>query len=60
MHNRPYILIVDDDPSALAAMFEALARRFGGDYQVVSHRQGPAALAELKKIKRTEIRWRSS
>ena len=49
--SRPYIMIIDDEPSALSAMLDALARRFGGDYQVVSHLQVTTALAELEKIK---------
>jgi thioredoxin reductase (NADPH) len=49
--SRPYILVIDDEPSALSAMINALARRFGGDYQVVSHLQVTTALAELEKIK---------
>ena len=49
--SRPYILIIDDEPSALSAMIDAMARRFGGDYQVVSHLQVTTALAELEKIK---------
>jgi thioredoxin reductase (NADPH) len=51
MENRPYILIIDDEPPALTAMLDALARRFGGDYQVISHLQISTALAELEKIK---------
>jgi thioredoxin reductase (NADPH) len=51
MENRPYILIIDDEPPGLTAMLDALARRFGGDYQVVSHLQAATALAELEKIK---------
>ena len=49
--SRPYIMIIDDEPSALSAMIDALARRFGGDYQVVSHLQVKTALTELEKIK---------
>jgi thioredoxin reductase (NADPH) len=51
MQDRPYIMIIDDEPPALTAMLDALARRFGGDYQVVSHLQVTTALAELEKIK---------
>ncbi len=51
MEHRPYIMIIDDEPPALTAMLDALARRFGGDYQVVSHLQVTTALAELEKIK---------
>jgi thioredoxin reductase (NADPH) len=51
MQNRPYIMILDDEPPALTATLDALARRFGGDYQVVSHLQVTTALAELERIK---------
>ena len=51
MQGRPYIMIIDDEPSDLTAMVDALARRFGGDYQVVSQLQPSTALAELEKIK---------
>jgi thioredoxin reductase (NADPH) len=54
MHNRPYIIIVDDEPSSLTAMLDALARRFGGDYQVISHLRVAAALAELEKIQQED------
>ncbi len=51
MQNRPYIMVIDDEPQALTAMLDALARRFGGDYQVVSQLQPTTALSELEKIK---------
>ena len=50
MLTRPVILAVDDDPSALAALLDALARRFGGDYRVVSQLSPEAALAELQRL----------
>ena len=34
---RPVIMVIDDEPDALAAMLDALTRRFGGDYRVVPH-----------------------
>jgi thioredoxin reductase (NADPH) len=51
MLNRPAIVVVDDEPDALAAMLNALARRFGGDYRVVSHLRPRAALDDLERIK---------
>ena len=51
MQNRPYIMVIDDEPQALTAMLDALARRYGGDYQVVSQLQPSTALSELEKIK---------
>lgn len=47
----PIIMIVDDDPAPLATMHEDLARRYGGDYRVVSHATPRAALEELRRIK---------
>ena len=51
MFTRPVILAVDDDPLALAALLDALARRFGGDYRVVSQLSPEAALAELQRLR---------
>ena len=39
--DRPFIFVIDDDPSALAGLLDALARRFGGDYRVVPHFSAP-------------------
>jgi hypothetical protein len=41
------IAVVDDDPRALAELVVALARRFGADYQVVSHAHPESALEGL-------------
>jgi len=51
MAERPAIVIVDDEPDALAAMLDALARRFGGDYRVIPHLSARAALDAITKIK---------
>ena len=51
MAERPVIVIVDDEPDALAAMLDALTRRFGGDYRVVPHSSARAALGAIAKIK---------
>jgi thioredoxin reductase (NADPH) len=47
MAERPAIVILDDEPVALSALLDALARRFGGDYRVVSHLDPHACLAAL-------------
>jgi len=47
---RPVILVVDDTPTDLAALLDALARRYGGDYRVVSHLSPKAALDDLRRI----------
>jgi thioredoxin reductase (NADPH) len=51
MAERPVIMVVDDEPDALAAMLDALARRFGGDYRVIPHLSARAALDAIAKIK---------
>jgi thioredoxin reductase (NADPH) len=51
MDPRPAIVIVDDEPGELAALLDALGRRFGGDYRIVPHLSGSAALAEIERIR---------
>jgi thioredoxin reductase (NADPH) len=51
MNARPNIIIVDDEPTALASLLDALTRRYGGDYRVVPHRSALGALAELDRLK---------
>ena len=51
MAERPAIVVVDDEPDALAAMLDALTRRFGGDYRVVPYLSGRAALGAIARIK---------
>ena len=51
MADRPAIYIVDDEPVALAAMLDALARRFGGDYRVISHLSAHTALNAIGEMK---------
>jgi len=52
MADRPIIMIVDDEPEALAALRAALERQLGADYRVVSHLSAGAALEELDRIGR--------
>ena len=51
MLTRPVITVVDDEPQALTALLDALARRFGGDYRIVSHLSARAALDDLERIR---------
>lgn len=51
MAERPVIMAVDDDPAALAAMLDALTRRFGGDYRVAPYLSAPTALEAVSRIK---------
>ena len=51
MNARPNIIVVDDEPTALASLLDALARRYGGDYRVIPHRSALGALAGLESLK---------
>lgn len=51
MLTRPVILVVDSEPQAVTVLLDALVRRFGGDYQVVSHLSGTAAIEDLNRTK---------
>ena len=51
MNTRPCILVVDDEPTALASLLDALARRYGGDYRVLPHLSALGALADLERLK---------
>lgn len=51
MFSRPVILAIDDEPEALAAMMDALMRRFGADYRVVAHFSALAALKDMEKMR---------
>lgn len=51
MAERPVIMVVDDEPGALAAMLDALTRRFGVDYRIVPHLSASTALDAVFKIK---------
>ena len=44
---KPLIWIIDDEPSGLRALEEALTRRFGADYEVVAHGSAHGALDAL-------------
>jgi len=51
MPDRPAIVVVDDEPAALAAMLDALARRFGADYRVVPHLSAREALDGIGRMR---------
>lgn len=50
MANRPVMVAVDDEPSELASLSEALSRRFGNDYRIVAERSAPAALETIARL----------
>jgi thioredoxin reductase (NADPH) len=51
MADRPAIVVLDDEPVALSALLDALARRFGADYRVMSHLDPSACLAALEAMR---------
>lgn len=51
MPERPFILVVDDEPAALAAMLDALTRRFGSDYRVEPHLSARSAIDAVTRLK---------
>ena len=51
MNARPNIILVDDEPTSLASLLDALTRRYGGDYRVIPHLSALGALAELERLK---------
>ena len=51
MAERAQIIVVDDQSDALAAMLDALTRRFGADYRVVPYLSPCSALAGVRKSK---------
>lgn len=51
MAERALILIVDDEPTALASMLDALTRRFGGDYRIEPHLSARSALDAISRHK---------
>lgn len=52
MAERPVIVVVDDEPAALAAMLDALTRRFGADYRIVPHLSASTALDGVRGLKK--------
>jgi len=49
--NRPVLLAVDDDPSALELVERELRRRYAGDYRVICERSAETALAALEQMR---------
>lgn len=51
MPERPVIIVVDDEPDVLSCLLDALTRRFGGDYRVISYLSAKASLDAICKFK---------
>src|SRR4051812_34462753 len=47
----PVILVVDDDAAARAALLDAVARRYGRDYDVKAEGSAGEALERLKELR---------
>lgn len=52
MPERPAIIVLDDEPAALASMLDALTRRFGTDYRIVPHLSAASALEAVGAMQR--------
>ncbi len=52
MGDRPLIVIVDDRPHGLAALRDALERRYAADYQIVANTSAAQALDDLAIARR--------
>ena len=48
---RPWILIVDDRPHGLGSLHDAIARRYGTDYQTAGFTSAHSALARLEQLR---------
>jgi len=51
MDEKPAIIVVDDESDALAAIRDALTRRFGEDYRILPHPSARPALEAVCEIK---------
>lgn len=56
MTTKPVLFVVDDEPTALAAIERDVEREYGADYQIVTATSGSEALELLKQLKlRNEV-----
>ena len=46
----PVLMVVDDDPDGLGVLDDALRRRYGRDYAIISESSPPAALGRLREL----------
>jgi thioredoxin reductase (NADPH) len=51
MLTLPVIMVVDDEPMSLAELLDALSRRYGADYRVVSHLSPVEAIEECERMR---------
>jgi thioredoxin reductase (NADPH) len=51
MLTRPVILVVDDEPMPLATLLDALQRRYGEDYRVLSYSSPQEAIEECERMR---------
>jgi thioredoxin reductase (NADPH) len=48
--DAPILFVVEDDPGTLASLAEALQRRFGADYRILTEQSPISALARLEQL----------
>ena len=51
MTTKPVLLVVDDEPTALADIERAVEHEYGADFQIVGATSGSEALETLKQLK---------
>jgi thioredoxin reductase (NADPH) len=51
MLTLPVIMVVDDEPMPLAELLDALSRRYGADYRLVSYLSPQEAIEECKRMR---------
>ncbi len=56
MNARPNIIVVDDEPTALASLLDALTRRYSADYRIIPHLSALGSIAELERLKNEDER----
>jgi thioredoxin reductase (NADPH) len=52
---QPVLLAVDDDGDVLAALEQALRRRYGADYRILAERSAAAGLETLGRLRRQDV-----
>ncbi len=51
MNGRPTIIVMDDEPTALASLLDARTRRFGGAYHAIPLLSALDALGDLERLR---------
>ena len=52
---QPVVLAVDDDGDVLEALRQALGKRYGADYQILTERAAAVGLGVLERLRSQEV-----